>query len=113
MTTDDAATRRPRSLDDEAALDDLLEAEDRVLVEFYTEGCSACAAMEPVLGNVARETEVTVAVCNPRDDPPLVDRFQITSVPALVAFENGEEVGRLADGFQGVEAVLAFLEESF
>jgi thiol-disulfide isomerase/thioredoxin len=105
--TDDA---RPVSLADEAELDAFLAAEPAALVEFYTEGCSACAAMEPVLGNVARELDVPVVYCNPRDDPPLVERFEITSVPTLVFFRDGEEVGRLADGFQGADAVLSFVE---
>jgi thioredoxin-like negative regulator of GroEL len=42
--------------------------------------------MEPVLGNVARVTDATVALVNPRDDPALIDRFTIRSVPTLLLF---------------------------
>jgi thioredoxin 1 len=76
----------------------------------HTEGCSMCAAMEPVLGTVARASDVAVGLCNPRDDPSLVERFDVQSVPLLVRFEGGEAVGRLADGFVGTERVLAFLD---
>jgi thioredoxin 1 len=101
---------RPTHLDDEAALDAFVAAHDRALIEFYTEGCSMCAAMEPVLGTVARASDVAVGFCNPREDPPLVERFDVQSVPLLVAFEGGAPVGRLADGFVGAERVLAFVD---
>lgn len=103
---------KPTQLADEAELDAFLAEHDRVLLEAYTDGCGVCASMEPVLGNVARSTDVAVALVNPRDDPVLVDRLNVTSVPLLVYFEHGEPVRRLADGFQGADAVLEFVAES-
>jgi thioredoxin-like negative regulator of GroEL len=102
---------RPTRLADEADLDAFVEAHDVALVEFFTEGCSICASMEPVLGNVARASDVAVALVNPRDDPPLVDRFAVQSVPLLVLFVDGEPVDRRAEGFVGADDVLAWLEE--
>ena len=105
--------RRPIDLDSEAALDRFVAAHGRVLVEFYTDGCSLCAAIEPVVGNVARaHDDLAVATVNPRDDPPLIERFAITSVPTLLLFEDGTPVRRLAGGFQGGDAIDAFLTGS-
>ncbi|MFB6090963.1 MAG: thioredoxin family protein [Halobellus sp.] len=102
---------RPVALESERDLDELLDAYDRVLVDFYTEGCTLCASIEPVVGNVARaHDDLAVATINPRDDPSLIERFRIRSVPTLVLFEDGEEVRRLADGFQGGDAIDAFLD---
>ncbi|WP_135662342.1 thioredoxin family protein [Halorhabdus rudnickae] len=103
---------RPVALDDGGDLDALIETYDTALVEFYTEGCGVCASMDPVLGIVARESESVVATINPRDDPPLVDRFDVRSVPLLVVFRDGEPVERVADGFQSVEDVLALVENA-
>ncbi len=102
---------RPTHLPDETALDGFLDSHDAALVEFYTEGCSMCASMEPVLGNVARATDVSVALVNPRDDPPLVDRFSVQSVPLLVLFVDGEPVARRAEGFVGTDETLSWLAE--
>lgn len=107
-----AAPTRPVTLETAAALEAFLETHDRALVVFHTEGCGACAAMEPVVGGVARTTAAAVAWVNPRDDPVLVERFDVRSVPLLVAVRDGTEVGRRAEGFLGAEAVLAFLEEA-
>lgn len=102
---------KPVRLEDEAALEAFLADHDVALVELYTEGCPKCQAMEPVLGTVARATDVAVGMANPRDDPALIDRFTVQSVPLLVLFEDGEERARKAEGFQGAEDVIAFLEE--
>ncbi|MFB6172310.1 MAG: thioredoxin family protein [Haloarculaceae archaeon] len=108
----DATTARPVHLDSAADLDALLDERDLLLVEFYTEGCGICASMEPVLGNVARAREdLAVALVNPRDDPPLLDRFAVQSVPLLVLFRDGEPVARLADGFVGADDLLAFVAD--
>ncbi|AXG07538.1 thioredoxin [Haloplanus rubicundus] len=100
---------KPIRVETAAELDALIDAHDRLLVELFTEGCGACAAMEPVLGVVARETGVPVALVNPRDDPVLIERFDVRSVPTLVRFEDGEAVDRLAEGFVGADRVIEFL----
>ena len=105
------AGEKPVRLADGDDLDDLIAERERVLVEFYTKGCTLCQAMEPVLGNVSRATHVTVAMLNPREDLSLVERFGVRSVPTLLLFEDGEVVARLAEGFRGAEDVLTFVEE--
>ena len=103
---------KPVPLADEADLDALLADEDAVLVEFYTEGCGICRSMEPVLSNVARElTDVVVATLNPRDDPPLIERFDVRSVPLLVLFIDGDPAARRADGFVGGDDLTAWVRE--
>ena len=98
-TAADGGARRPTDLADGAALDAFVADADAALVEFYTDGCGICASMEPVLGNVARGVDVEVALINPRDDPPLVERFDVRSVPLFVLFVDGEPVARRAEGF--------------
>lgn len=101
---------RPVRLADGEALEAFVAEHDVALVEFYTNGCSMCQAMEPVLGNVARATDVAVGLVNPGDDIRLVERFDVRSVPTLVLFVDGEVVARKAEGFQGAAAVVEFLE---
>lgn len=100
---------KPTYLDDSADLDAFVADNDVALVEFYTAGCSMCQAMEPVLGNVSKATDVAVGLVNPGDDIGLVDRFDVRSVPTLVLFVDGEPVARKAEGFQGAGDVIAFL----
>jgi thiol-disulfide isomerase/thioredoxin len=103
---------KPVELGDGEELERFVSEHERAVVEFYTAGCSLCAAIEPVLGNVARATDVAVGTCNPRDDPALISAYDVRSVPTLVRFEGGEPIDRLAEGFQGTERVLSFLGEA-
>jgi len=104
-------TDRPVSLADEAELDASVSDSEVALVEFYTEGCAICGAMEPVLTNVARASDAAVGTVNPRDDPPLVERFDVRSVPLLVLFVDGEPVARRAEGFVGADELVGWVKE--
>jgi thiol-disulfide isomerase/thioredoxin len=103
---------KPLHAADAAELDGYFDEYGTVLVEFYTEGCGICASMEPVLGSAAKVTDVPVVMVNPRDDPVLVERYEVQSVPTLVLVEDGEEVARVAEGFQGVDAIVEFVESN-
>jgi thioredoxin-like negative regulator of GroEL len=98
-SADPSTPDRPIALADESALDAFVADHRLALVEFYTQGCGICASMEPVLGGVARTCDLAVGIVNPRDDPPLVERFDVRSVPLFVCFVDGEPVARRADGF--------------
>ena len=99
---------RPVSLSTREELLDLVADAERVLVEFHTEGCGKCAALEPVLSGVARTTDVTVATMNPRDDPALIEEYDVRSVPKLLSFVDGELVATREDPDPSVDAVRAF-----
>lgn len=106
------ATAGPVELRDGEEIDDLVASDPIVLLEFYTNNCGICQSIEPVLGHIHRETNVTVGACNPQTDMDLVDRFSIASVPTLVLFYEGEQQATLAEGFQGAEAILSFVESN-
>ena len=106
-----ASRNRLEQLVDEAALDAFCAGTDVVLVEFYTNGCGICQSMEPVLGNVARALDIRVGLINPRDDPGLIERFAVRSVPLLVLFVKGEPVARLEQGFVSGDELEAWIAE--
>ena len=108
-TTATSHTTKPVDLANRDELVDLLDNNSPVLLEFYTKGCTLCQSIEPVLGTVARATGITVGMVNPQVDLDLVEEYDIKSVPTLVVIEDGHEVGRLAEGFQGADAIISFL----
>ena len=108
----DSVPDRPVELADAAALEAFVEEYSPALVEFVTDGCGVCASMEPVVGGVARGTDAAVGIVNPRDDPPLIDDYRITSVPTLVLFVDGEERDRLAEGFVSGDRLTEFVAEA-
>jgi len=101
---------KPVQLADGDDLAEFVADHDLALVDLYTEGCTLCQAIEPVVGNVARATDAAVGMLNPRDDLALVETYDVRSVPTLLLFADGELVDRMAEGFQGTEAVVEFVE---
>ncbi|GGM67088.1 thioredoxin-like negative regulator of GroEL [Halarchaeum rubridurum] len=92
-------------------IDAFVDANDVALVDVYRPGCTLCEAIEPIVGAVAKASGVAVATCNPQRDLAVVEEYEVRSVPTLLLFVEGELVGRLAEGFQGTDAVFAFLAE--
>lgn len=97
-------------LESQSELDTFVSETRLVVVEFYTDGCGICQSMEPVIGNLARELDISIGTVNPRDDPPLVDRFDVRSVPLFVLFDDGDPVARLADGFVSGDDLTNWIE---
>lgn len=103
--------QRPIRVADGGELENVLASHDRVLVEFYTDGCGICQSMEPVLSGVARSADVAVVTMNPRNDPPLVEEYDVRSVPKLLYFEDGDLVDTREDGFVPADDLVAFVGE--
>lgn len=67
-----------------------------VLVDFYADWCPPCKMMAPTLDQVARDRtgRALVAKVDTDANPGLARRFRIASIPTLIAFKGGAEVGR-------------------
>lgn len=67
-----------------------------VLVDFYADWCGPCKMMAPVLDDLARSRlgEVLIAKLDTDRNPQMSSRFGIRSIPTLIVFRNGKEVGR-------------------
>lgn len=72
-----------------------------VLVDFFTDRCSHCRELIPVLEDLAAERAESLRVVkfNAGEDPAFASQFRITSVPNLILFQDGLPIGQRA-GFQ-------------
>jgi putative thioredoxin len=92
---------------------DVIEESKRqpVLVDFWAPWCGPCKQLTPILEKVvkAAKGKVKLVKMNIDDHPAIPGQMGIQSIPAVIAFVNGQP----ADGFMGAlpEAqVVAFLE---
>jgi thioredoxin 1 len=80
------------------------------LVDFFADWCGPCRMLTPVLEKVAEEVhgQATVAKLDIDHAQKVASTFQITSVPTLILFKDGKEVGRLV-GLRDAQTVKAFV----
>jgi putative thioredoxin len=92
---------------------DVIEESKRqpVLVDFWAPWCGPCKQLTPVLEKAvkAAKGKVKLVKMNIDDHPQIPSQMGIQSIPAVIAFVNGQP----ADGFMGAlpeSQVVAFLE---
>ena len=67
-----------------------------IIVDFFAEWCMPCVMMGPVFERVAEKSK-SVKFCkiNVDDAPKLSNQYEISSIPCIVFFKDGEEVDRV------------------
>jgi len=83
-----------------------------VLVDFYADWCAPCRALMPAIEEIAAKYDgrVSVVKLNVDDNIAMRDRFQITSIPALLMFDKGVMRQRVL-GVQSPKAISGLLDE--
>ncbi|KAG0092793.1 hypothetical protein BGZ92_008599 [Podila epicladia] len=71
----------------------LVGVKEPVLVDFHADWCGPCRLIDPVLREaVTGSGEVTLVRVNVDDCPEVSAKFQIASIPCVMAFKDGEPV---------------------
>ncbi len=92
---------------------DVMEASRSVpvLVDFWAPWCGPCKQLTPILEKAVRQAKgkVRLVKMNIDDHPQIAGQLGIQSIPAVIAFKNGQPL----DGFMGAlpeSQVTAFIE---
>lgn len=93
---------------------DLLQSSEKpVLVDFYADWCGPCKMVSPAIAKIAKEKKSTLLTVKVNVDkkPQLSSYFQISSIPTIVLFKDGNPLMRL-QGAQSYDAICKEIEKA-
>ncbi len=76
---------------------EVVKSDIPVLVDFWASWCGPCRAVAPVISEIADEYNGKVKVCkvNVDDESALAAENAIVSIPTVIIFNKGKQVGKL------------------
>jgi len=89
-------TENVKHVTDESFEADVIKSDRLVVLDFWAPWCGPCRMMEPVLEELAAEyPAISVAKLNVDENPATATRFDVLSIPTLLAFKDGSVVKKL------------------
>lgn len=70
--------------------DEFINSNKLVLVDFYAEWCGPCRMLSPIISELSEKyTDIKFGKVNVDNDHELANKFNISSIPNMIIFENG------------------------
>lgn len=75
---------------------EVIESDIPVLIDFFATWCGPCKMLAPIIEELAKDYEGKVKICkvDVDNDPELAMQFEVSSIPTMVLFKNGELVNK-------------------
>ena len=92
---------KPSDTSDNTFESDVLQSELPVLVDFWAPWCGPCRMVAPVVEELADDYDgqVKFVKLNTDENPMVASQYGIRSIPTLLIFKGGEQVGQVV-GFR-------------
>ena len=81
----------------DSTFDDFVKANKIVIIDCWAPWCGPCRSLSPIIEELAKEFEGKIAFgkLNTDENENIPMRFNISAIPTLLVFKNGEMVDRI------------------
>ncbi len=88
---------------------EVLNSEKPVIVDFWAEWCGPCRMMAPIIDEISDlRADVKVCKLNVDDEGDIANKYNISAIPTVLCFKNGE-VSATSVGYKQKDELLAAL----
>ncbi len=99
-------------IENDQIVNEVIKSEKLVVIDFFATWCVPCQMLTEVLHDVEKEYEDVVEIfkVDVDENQEIAIRYEVTSMPTLVFFKDGEEVERKI-GYIEREELISIIED--